>query len=200
MSKTWSYIRISTDKQDYENQKHGVLNFTNNKGLGQVEFVEETASGKTKIKDRALSGLIDKLEAGDVLVVSELSRLGRSMLEVMGLLQVLLERKVIVYAIKGDYELKDNIGSKVLAFALSIAAEIERELISSRTKESLARKKAEGMILGRPVGSTSASKLDGQEEHIKELLSHGVAKAAIARMLKVSRITLLDFIKSRKLA
>ncbi len=196
---TYSYVRVSTDKQDAQNQKHGVLQFCNDRGLGRVTFVNETASGKTRVKDRLLGGLIEKMETRDVLVVSELSRIGRSMLEVMGLLQVLLEKGVIVYAIKGDYELKDNITSKVLAFALSIAAEIERELISSRTRESLARKKAEGVKLGRPVGSTSASKLDGKEPQITELLTHGVAKSAIARILACSRGTLIDFIKSRGL-
>jgi putative DNA-invertase from lambdoid prophage Rac len=197
---TFSYIRVSTDKQDYENQKHGVLDFGNKRGLGKIEFIEETASGKTKIDKRELGKLIDRLQPGDVLIVSELSRLGRSMLEVMGLLQKLLEKEVSVYALKGDYELKDNISSKVLAFALSIAAEIERELISARTKEALSRKKSEGMTLGRPVGSLGKSKLDGQEEEIKMLLSHGVAKAAIARMMKVSRPALLDFIASRNIA
>lgn len=199
MGKTWSYIRISTDKQDLENQRHGVLRFCNTRGLGQVEFVEDVASGGVKIKDRALGGLVDRLAPGDVLVVSELSRLGRSMLEVMGLLAALLERKITVYAIKGDYELKDNITSKVLAFALSIAGEIEKELISSRTREALARKKADGVKLGRPVGSISASKLDGKEDQIKELLRHKVAVAAAARILGVSRITLNDFIRSRGL-
>ncbi len=197
---TYSYIRISTDKQDAQNQKHGVLQFCNDRGLGKVKFIEEVVSGKVRVRDRAaLAGLIDQLSAGDVLVVPELSRLGRSMLDVMSQLQVLLEKKVTVYAVKGGFELNDNITSKVLAFALSIAAEIERELISSRTRESLARKKAEGVKLGRPVGSTSASKLDGKEEQIKELLKHGVAKSAIARILECSRGTLIDFIKSRGL-
>jgi DNA invertase Pin-like site-specific DNA recombinase len=196
---TYAYLRTSTDKQDTNNQKHGILIFANEKRLGNITFVEETASGKTKITERALAGLVDKLVAGDVLVVSELSRLGRSMMEVMAVLQKLLERDVKVFALKGDFELGNNIQSKVLAFALTIAADIEGSLISQRTKESLARKKAEGVKLGRPAGSTSKSKLDGQEAKIKELLAHKVPKAAIARMLEVSRGTLLDFIASRQL-
>ena len=137
---------------------------------------------------------------GDVLVVSELSRLGRSMMDVMSTLHTLTEGGVKVYAVKGDYELGDNLTSKMLAFVLTIAADIEGSLISARTKEALARKKAEGKVLGRPVGSTSKSKLDGQEGRIKELLGYKVPKASIAKMLEVSRITLIDFIKSRNLA
>ena len=196
---TYAYIRTSTTKQDNDNQRHGILEFANSKQLGTVEILEETVSGTVSADKRLLSGLLDKLQKDDVLIVSELSRLGRSMLEVMEILSILTKRGCKVHAIKGGYELGDNIQSKVLAFAFSLAAEIERELISSRTKESLAKKKAAGVVLGRPVGSISKSKLDGREEDIKSMLGHGVAKSAIARMLNCSRITLLDFIKSRGL-
>ncbi len=197
---TYSYIRISTATQDYENQKHGILAFANDAKLGNVEFVEETVSGRVSWEKRELGSLVNKLQASDVLIVSELSRLGRSMLEVMELLSILTKKEVKVHAIKGNYELGNNIQSKVLAFAFSLASEVERELISSRTKESLARLKSEGKTLGRPFGSTSKSKLDGKEGEIKTLLSHKVAKAAIARMLNVSRPCLLDFLKSRNLS
>lgn len=196
----YAYVRTSTDRQDYNNQKHGILLFCNDNKMGNVEFIEETVSGKVSWEKRELGALISKLQSGDILVVSELSRLGRSMLEVMELLSILSKKEVKVFAIKGGYELGNNIQSKVLAFAFSLAAEVERELISSRTKESLSRLKASGKKLGRPFGSKSKSKLDGKEEEIKTLLNHKVAKAAVARILKVSRPALLDFIKSRNLA
>lgn len=196
---TYAYIRTSTSKQDNDNQRHGILDFANTKKLGNVEILEETVSGTVSVEKRLLSGLLDKLQKDDVLIVSELSRLGRSMLEVMEILSILTKKGCKVHAIKGEYELGDNIQSKVLAFAFSLAAEIERELISTRTKEALVRKKAEGVVLGRPKGSISRSMLDGKEEDIRGMLQHGVAKAAIARTMGCSRVTLLDYIKSRNL-
>ena len=132
MSKTYAYIRVSTDKQDLENQK-----FANNKKLGNVEFIEEAVSGRISWKNRKLKDLIDNLQSGDNLIVAELSRLGRSMLEIMELLSILMRKGVNVYVVKGNYELKDDIQSKVLTFAFSLASEIERELINQRTKETL---------------------------------------------------------------
>jgi putative DNA-invertase from lambdoid prophage Rac len=197
--KVYGYIRTSTDKQDHDNQKYSILQFTNKREMGNVELVAETVSGRVPWEKRQLATLINRLEKGDVLITAELSRLGRSMLEVMELLSILTKREVKVYAIKGEWEIGNGIQSKVLAFAFSLASEIERELISARTKEALARKRSEGMILGRPKGSTGKSKLDGQEEEIKRLVAHKVPKSAIARLMKVSRPALLSFILSRKL-
>lgn len=196
---TFGYIRVSTSKQDYETQRYSILEFANQRRLGSVEFVTETISGMTSWHKRAVADLIAKLKKGDVLVVAELSRLGRSMLEVLELLSIIVTRGVSVYAIKGNYELTNSLQSKVMAVVFSLAAEIERELISARTREALSRRRAEGKPLGRPKGSIGKSKLDGQEEHIRELLGYRVPKAAIARMLIVSRPALLDFIKSRRL-
>ncbi|GFE56727.1 recombinase family protein [Geobacter sp. AOG1] len=195
----YGYIRVSTSRQDGENQKYAILEYTNRQKLGNVDFVEETVSGTVSWQKRELASLIDRLKKGDILIVAELSRLGRSMLEVMEILSILTRKGVTTFSIKGDYKLDGSMTSRVLAFAFSLAAEVERELISSRTKEALGRRRAEGKPLGRPRGSTSKSKLDGREEQIRELLRHRVAKAAIARILNVSRPALLDFIKSRKL-
>lgn len=197
--KVFGYIRVSTDKQDCNNQRHAILEFANGRTLGNVEFVEETISGRVPWEKRKLADLINQLEKGDMLITGELSRLGRSMLEVMEILSILTKREVKVFGIKGGYELGNNIQSKVLAFAFGLASEIERELISARTKEALARKKSEGMVLGRPKGSKGKSKLDGQEDEIRRLVSHQVPKSAIARLMKVSRPALLSFIESRKL-
>ncbi len=198
MGKTYAYIRVSTDKQDLENQRYSILEYANKKKLGNVEFVEESVSGKVSWKNRKLKGLIGQLRKGDNLIVAELSRLGRSMLEIMELLNVLLSKGVNVYIVKGNYELKDDIQSKVLAFAFSLASEIERELISQRTKEALARVRAEGKKIGRPKGSYS-SKLDEKKEYIEELLNKGVSIASIAKILGVHYQTMRNYIKRRKL-
>ncbi|HHG73807.1 MAG TPA: resolvase [Persephonella sp.] len=198
MSKTYAYIRISTDKQDLENQRYSILEYANRKKLGNVEFVEETVSGKVSWKNRKLKDLIMQLQKGDNLIVAELSRLGRSMLEIMELLNILLSKGVNVYVVKGNYELKDDIQSKVLAFAFSLASEIERELISQRTKEALAKVKSEGKKIGRPKGSYS-SKLDEKREYIEELLDKGVSIASIAKILGVHYQTMRNYIKRRKL-
>ncbi len=198
MPKTYAYIRVSTDKQDLENQKFAILQYANNKKLGNVEFIEEAVSGRISWKNRKLKDLIDNLQSGDNLIVAELSRLGRSMLEIMELLSILLRKGVNIYVVKGNYELKDDIQSKVLTFAFSLASEIERELISQRTKEALAKRKSEGKNLGRPKGSYS-SKLDDKKEYIKELLDKGVSMASIAKILGVHYHTVRNYIKRRNL-
>jgi len=198
MVKTYAYIRVSTDKQDSENQKFAILQYANNKKLGNVEFIEEAVSGRISWKNRKLKDLIDNLQSGDNLIVAELSRLGRSMLEIMELISILLRKGVNVYVVKGNYELKDDIQSKVLTFAFSLAAEIERELISQRTKEALAKRKAEGKKIGRPKGSYS-SKLDEKRQYIEELLSKGVSIASIAKILGVHYHTVRNYVKRRNL-
>ena len=199
---TYGYIRVSTDKQDLENQKHEVLNYSNTKKLGNVEFIEETISTRIALEKRKIWELIRLLKEDDVLVVSELSRLGRSTMEIMTIFKYLAEKNISTHIIKGNFIIGDpdnKIQSTVLIFAFSLAAEIERELISSRTKEALARKKAEGITLGRPKGSISKSKLDGNEKEIIELLDKKIPVASIAKILSVSRTTMNHFIKSRKL-
>jgi len=156
-----------------ENQRYEILKYANEKRLGNVEIVEETVSGRKSWKDRKLGKLVEKLQKGDILIVPELSRLGRSMLEIMELLSILLRKGVELHIVKNNQILKDDLQSKVFAMAFSIAAEIERELISQRTKEALQRRKAEGKPLGRPKGSRSSS-LDNYYEQIKELIEKGV--------------------------
>ena len=196
--KTYAYIRVSTDKQDLENQKFAILRYANDKKLGNIEFIEEAVSGKVSWKNRKLKDLIMQLQKRDNLIVAELSRLGRSMLEIMELLNLLLQKGINIYVVKGNYELKDDIQSKVLAFAFSLASEIERELISQRTKEALAKRKAEGKKLGRPKGSFS-SKLDEKREYIEELLNKGVSIASIAKILGVHYHTVRNYVKRRRL-
>ncbi len=198
----YGYIRVSTDKQDYENQKHGILEYLNKAKLGHCEFVEETVSSRKKLADRDLSRLIDNLKEGDILVTSELSRIGRSILEVMSIFQLLAEKGVQTHIIKGGFVIGDpanKIQSSVLVFAFGLAAEIERELISQRTKEALAQRKAKGIKLGRQKGAKIASKLDGKEKEIVALLDKNIPVASIAKIFNVARSTMINFIKTRKL-
>jgi len=195
----YAYIRVSTDNQETENQRYEVLKYANEKKLGNVEIVEETISGKKSWKKRQLGNLVDTLQKGDILIVTELSRLGRSMLEIMELLSILLRAGVELHVVKSNQILKDDLQSKVFAMAFSIAAEIERELISQRTREALQRRKAEGKPLGRPKGSYS-SKLDKYREQIEELRAKGVSIASIAKILEVPYTTLYDYLRRRALS
>ena len=196
----YAYIRVSTDKQTTENQRFEILKFADEKKLSINHWVEETISSTKKLQERKLGSLIEKLTSKDSLLVSELSRLGRSLMEVMSILHQLMEKGVKVFTTKERYELGNNINSKVLAFAFSLSAEIERNMISERTKDALARKRSEGKVLGRPKGALSKkTKLSGKEQTIKELLYKGIAVSSIARILEVDRLTLTHFIKSRDL-
>lgn len=192
----FGYIRVSTDKQTVENQRYEINRYCEQHGMIVEKWIEETISGTKEIEKRKLGGLIDKMKKNDILICAELSRLGRNLLMIMGVLNECMKKEVQVWTIKDSYRLGSDINSKVLAFAFGLSAEIERNLISQRTKEALARKKAEGVILGRPKGSKSkVKKLTGREQEIKVLLDKKISKSAIARILGVHRITLAEYLK-----
>lgn len=192
----YGYIRVSTDKQTVENQRFEINLFCKQKEMLIDRWIDETVSGIKDIEQRKLGRLLKKMKKDDILICSELSRLGRNLLMIMSVLNDCMNRDVKVWTIKDNYRLGNDINSKVLAFAFGLAAEIERNLISQRTKEALARKKAEGIILGRPKGSRSKTvKLTGQEEKIKRLLQKKVSVSAIGRILNVHRLTITEFIK-----
>ena len=194
----YGYIRVSSDKQTIENQRFEISNFCEKNSLTIDVWVEETISGMTRVENRKLGKLLKRMKKGDVLICSELSRLGRNLLMIMGVLNECMNRDIQVWTIKDNYRLGSDINSKVLAFAFGLSAEIERNLISQRTKEALARKKAEGVVLGRPKGSKSAkTKLTGQEKRIKELLDKWVSYSAIGRILGVHRLTVSSFVKEK---
>lgn len=194
----YGYIRVSSDKQTVENQRYEINRFCEKQQIIIDRWIEETITGTKDIEHRALGKLLNKMKKDDVLVCSELSRLGRNLLMIMGILNQCMKKDVQVWTIKDNYRLGNDINSKVLAFAFGLSAEIERNLISQRTKEALARKKAEGVILGRPKGrKSSKTKLTGQERKIKELLNSKVSYCAIARMLKVNRMTVAKFVQER---
>lgn len=180
MPKTIAYLRVSTTDQDIEKNKSDILHLANDKDLGKVFFVEEKVSGTVPWKKRKIADIIEELGKGDSLIVSELSRIGRSMLEIMQVLSVAMEKKVNVYAVKGNWQLDNSIQSKIMAMVFSMAAEIERDLISKRTTEALRAKKAAGMKLGRPIGS-GKSKLDQFRPEIEALLANGSTQKFIAK-------------------
>ena len=194
----YGYIRVSTDKQTLENQRYDINQFCERNVFVIDKWIEETISGAKGLDDRKLGKLLKKMKKDDVLICSELSRLGRNLLMIMGILNECMNRDIQVWTIKDNYRLGSDINSKVLAFAFGLSAEIERNLISQRTKEALARKKAEGVILGRPKGRKSTkTKLTGQEKKIKELLDKNVSFSAIGRILNVHRLTVSKFVKER---
>jgi len=196
----YGYIRVSTDKQTTENQRFEILKFAQEKQLHVDRWIEETISATKKLSDRKLGALIERMREDDILMVTELSRIGRSILEVMSILHTLMEKDVKVFTTKERYELGNNISSKVLAFAFSLSAEIERSMISSRTKEALARKRHEGKRLGRPKGKLSAvTKLTGKDDLIREYMDREIPVSVIARLLNVNRLTVRHYIRTRKL-
>lgn len=196
----YAYIRVSTDKQSVENQRFEILKYADAKKITIDKWIEETVSSRKKLSDRMLGQTLDKLKSEDILIVSELSRLGRNLMEVMSILHTCMDGDVKVHTIRENYELGNNINSKVLAFAFSLSAEIERQLISQRTKEALARKKSEGMKLGRPKGSLSThTKLSGKKQQIKEFLDKRISYTAIGRIFGVHRKTVKSFVESRLL-
>ncbi|MHC4455271.1 MAG: recombinase family protein, partial [Planctomycetota bacterium] len=192
------YLRISTSKQDLENQKYVVLKLANTKGWRKVDFVEEQVSGRVSYKKRLLGNLLNDLQKSDVLIVSELSRLGRSVLEILEILKVSSEKGIKIFGVKENREINGNsIESKILSTMLAMVSEIERDLISRRTKEALARKKAQGFKLGRPKGVPGKSKLDGKEEEIKKFLNKGLNVTALAKIYDVSWTAMKNFLNKK---
>lgn len=195
----YGYIRVSTDKQTVENQKYEIERFCQKEKHSIDRWIEETISGTVDIKKRKLGCLLKKLKRGDILIASELSRLGRNLFQVMSILHYCMNQEIQIWTIKDNYRLGKDIQSKVLAFAFGLSAEIERNLISQRTKEALARIKAEGRHLGRPKGFTTMKrKLDGKENEIWKLLEKGIPKTQIAKILGVKRGLIYQFLKTHK--
>jgi DNA invertase Pin-like site-specific DNA recombinase len=165
MTKTVAYLRVSTSDQDLQKKRLDILDFANTRDFGKVHFVEEIVTGKKSWKERKIKSVIDDLKKGDRLIIPELSRLGRSMLEIMEILAVSKEKGINIFAVKGCWELNGTLQSKIVGMVFAMAAEIERDLISSRTKEALKARKAAGVQLGRPRGP-GKSKLDRHKPEI----------------------------------
>lgn len=192
----YGYIRVSTDKQTVENQRFEIINFCAKNNLAIDAWIEETISGTKAPSKRKLGKLLVEVQKGDLIICSELSRLGRNLFMIMSVLNEMMLREVRIWTIKDNYRLGDDIQSKVLAFAFGLSAEIERNLISQRTKEALARKKAEGVQLGRPKETElKYYKLRGHEDEIICMLKRRVPKMKIADNFGVTPATLYRFMK-----
>lgn len=194
MSKTIAYLRVSTIDQDLEKNKGAILHLANEKNFGKVHFIEETISGKINWRKRKIAKILEESKRGDRIIVSELSRLGRSMLECMEILSIATEKGVAIYAIKGNWQLDETIQSKIVAMAFSMASEIERDLISKRTTEALRVRKAAGMQLGRPKGP-GKSKLDIYRPEIEALLANGTTQKFIAKRYGSTEANLHHWLK-----
>lgn len=194
----YGYIRVSTDHQDCKNQKLGIEAKATALGLSIDKYIEDAGvSGIKEPDERALGGCLRKLRMGDVIICSELSRLGRKLFMIMRILEHCMQIGAKLYTVKDGYELGDNIQSKVLAFAFGLSAEIERDLISQRTKEAMARRRACGLYTGRKPGAKNLHhKLDGKEDMIRKMLLGGMSQRKIAKKLKVGATTINTFIKN----
>ena len=193
----YGYIRVSSDKQTVENQRFEINEFCKRNNIVINGWIEETISGTKSYTKRELGLLLKKAQKDDLIICAELSRLGRNLFMIMEILNLCMTKECKVWTIKDNYRLGDDIQSKVLAFAFGLSAEIERNLISQRTKEALARKKSEGVVLGRPKGAKTRQekyKLHKRHRLIDELLHAGISKRKIAQICKVDRNTLARYI------
>lgn len=192
----YGYIRVSSDKQTVENQRFEINKFCKREKLHVDDWIEETISGTKNYDKRQLGSLLKKVSKDDIIICSELSRLGRNLFMIMEILNICMNKECRVWTIKDGYRLGDDIQSKVLAFAFGLSAEIERNLISQRTKEALARKKAEGVVLGRITGERCrlSPKCVAKHEWIVQKLQEGCPKTTIAKKIKISVTTLYRYL------
>ena len=192
----YGYCRVSTTHQHEENQHFAIEKFCEQNNLAIDVWVEEKISSSKKLKDRQLGTLLNELKAGDILITTEISRLGRSLLEVMGILQTCLEKECQIWTLKENFRLGTDIQSKVLAFAFGLSAELSRSLLKERVRESLARLKATGKKLGRPIGAQSkVLKLSRNKKRINTLIDQGISKNEIARIMRVNKSTLYNYLR-----
>lgn len=201
MGKTVAYIRASTNKQDLNNQKLEILEYAREHGLKVDEFIEITVSSRKTSKQRRIDEMLTRLNGSDVLIVTELSRLGRSTAEVIALVNELIHRDIRVIIIKQNLDIaKHDMSSKIIVTLFSLFSELERDLVSMRTKEALAAKKAQGVKLGKPKGTIQKSKFDKDRERIEELLKLGLSVRKIADLLGYSsHVGLNTYVKKRKI-
>ena len=196
----YAYIRVSTPKQTAENQKLAIKQYAKCHNLKKIKFVSEIISGTKTVDKRKLGELLNIVQKDDVIIVTELSRLGRSMVMILDVLQYLLDKKVKIISIKEGYELCNNVQSKVIAFAFSLSAEIERTLLSERTKEGLERARREGKQIGRKKGQKSSHyKLTGKGAYVKRERLNGRSKLSLAKEFGVTWTTLNNFMIRNKI-
>jgi DNA invertase Pin-like site-specific DNA recombinase len=196
----YAYIRVSTNAQDLSNQKLSVLEYCLKEGINRPEMVEEKVTGTKSWQEREIGKILQQGQSGDVIVVAEVSRLARSTLGVLELLQIAAEKEISVHIAKSRLVMDGSMQATITATILGLAAQIEREFISVRTKEALNRRKAEGLPLGRPKGPAKTVKLDKHREEILTYLKKGVSKRSIARILECSPSTLYSWLHRNKVS
>ncbi len=201
MNQTLAYLRASTNKQDISNQKLEILEYARQQNIKIDDFIESTLSSRKSSKQRRIDELISRLTSGDTLIVTELSRLGRSTAEVIFLINALVESQIRVVVLKQNLDINEHdMNSKIVITLFSLFGELERDMVSLRTKEALAAKKAQGIKLGKPKGTIQKSKFDKDVERIKELLTMGLSVRKTAKLLGYSNhIGLNTYINKRKI-
>jgi len=195
----FAYLRVSTSKQDAENQKLSVLDYCNRHSLVPVQYIEDTSSGKMHWQSRPIGDILEKARQDDHVIVAEVSRLGRSTLQVLEILEFAASRKVSIHIAKSNMVMDGSMQSTITATILGLAAQIEREFISTRTKEALEQCRAKGIKLGRPRGLAASLRLDNLKEDIMGYLKKGVSKRSVARIIECSPATLYAWLKRRKI-
>ncbi|OLQ95814.1 resolvase [Vibrio ponticus] len=193
----YAYLRVSSDSQDTANQKHGIYEYCNKFGIGDLCFVEDVVTGKKKWHERKLGRLIEGMERGDKLIFAEVSRIARSTLQVLEVLEICMEKGIDVYIAKQNMQLDGSMQARITATVLGLAAEIEREFISMRTKEALAARKKAGVILGRPKGPAERLKLDAKRDQIEKYIKLGLGIRPTAKLIDEAPSTLRDYIKRK---
>jgi DNA invertase Pin-like site-specific DNA recombinase len=196
----YAYLRVSTERQDVDNQKLGMLEYCNRRRIAPLTFVEDTVSGTLSWRARAIGQLLGQAQAGDVIVAAEVSRLARSTLQVLDILEVAATKGISVHIVKGHLVLDGSLQATITATILGLAAQIEREFIAARTKEALARRKTQGLPLGRPKGPAPRVKLDRYKDQIVTYLQKGVSKRSIARILECSPSTLYAWLRRQRIS
>jgi len=197
--KIFAYLRVSTDAQDVENQKHGIKQYAAEKGFENVEYVSDSVSSKIEWRERKLGEMVKTSSTGDIIIFSEISRMARSTLQVLEILRDCANKSVEVYIVKTKMIIDNSIQSKAMVLVYGLVAEMEKDFISVRTKEALARKKAEGVILGRPKGQPKISKLDKEKDKIADLRKAKIGVSDIARLVGASRATVHSWLKTNNL-
>lgn len=199
-SKTYSYLRVSQATQDLDKDKSSILGLANELKLGNVTFIEEKISGKVSWKNRKIAEIIESAQEGDNLIVAEISRLGRSLLEIVEILSICSRKKINVFSVKGAWRLDGTMQSKIIGTVFALCSEIERSLISQRTKEALRVKKLNGVTLGRPKGKIGKSKLDQFRPEIEGLLANGSSQVFISRRYHTTPANLCLWIRKHQIA
>lgn len=195
----YAYLRVSTDQQDIEKQKHGILIYANQQGIANLVFVEDVASGKLSWQKRKSGELIEKMQKGDTIIFAEVSRMARSTLQVLEMLEATQKKEIRVHIAKQNMRFDGSLNSRITATILGLAAEIEREFISMRTKEALAKLKSDGVVLGRPLGKKAKKlKLDAHKAEIQKYIKKGISKRSIAKLIECSETTLYLWLSRQK--